>query len=55
MAKKVAISITMDGDVLRVLDNGLRERQSKELARGRVRSNRSSLVEEIVRNWAGDE
>ena len=51
MAKKVAVSITIDGDGLRDLDNSLREAQSKELARGRVRSNRSSLVEGLVREW----
>ena len=51
MAKKVAISITMDGDVLRSLDNALRETQGKELARGRIRSNRSSLIEQIVNEW----
>lgn len=51
MAKKVAISITMDGDVLRTLDRALRERQSKELARGKLRSNRSALIEDIVRSW----
>ena len=51
MAKKVAISITIDGDLLRGLDNRLRDLQSKELARGRLRSNRSSLFEEILRSW----
>ena len=51
MAKKVAISVTVDGDVLRSLDNVLRTAQAKELARGRLRSNRSSLVEQIVREW----
>ena len=52
MAKKKPISITIDGDVLRTLDGALREIQSKELAKGRLRSNRSTLIEEIVRNWA---
>ena len=52
MAKKVAISITIDGDVLRSLDGALRGIQSKELAKGRLRSNRSTLIEGIVRNWA---
>ena len=51
LAKKVAISITMDGDVLRTLDNSLREVQSKEIAKGRVRSNRSALIEKIVQDW----
>ena len=52
MAKKVPISITIDGDVLRRLDGALREIQSKELAKGRLRSNRSTLIEGIVRDWA---
>ena len=54
MAKKVAISITVDGDVLRSVDNALRSVQSKEVARGRVRSNRSSLIEGILREWADE-
>jgi hypothetical protein len=51
LAKKVAISITIDGDVLRTLDNSLREIQSKELAKGRLKSNRSTLIEGIVQEW----
>ena len=51
MAKKVAVSITVDGDVLRSVDNALRSVQSKEVARGRVTSNRSSLIESILRSW----
>jgi len=51
MAKKKAISITIDGDVLRTLDNSLREIQSKELAKGRLRSNRSTLIEKILIDW----
>ena len=51
MAKKTAISVTVDRDVLRDLDNILRRMQSKEIERGRLRSNRSSLVEEIIRGW----
>jgi metal-responsive CopG/Arc/MetJ family transcriptional regulator len=51
MAKKKAISITIDGDLLRGLDNRLRDIQSKELAKGRLRSNRSTLFEEILRSW----
>ena len=54
LAKKVPISITVDGDVLRRLDNALRVIQSKELARGRLRSNRSALIEGIVRDWADE-
>jgi metal-responsive CopG/Arc/MetJ family transcriptional regulator len=52
LAKKVAISVTIDGDVLRTLDNALRTAQSKELARGKLRSNRSNMVEQILREWA---
>ena len=55
MAKKVAFSVTVDGDVLRSLDNALRTVQAKELARGRLRSNRSSLVEQILREWVEGE
>lgn len=51
MAKKVAISITVDGDVLRSLDKSLRTVQSKEIAKGRLSSNRSSLIESILRGW----
>jgi len=51
MAKKVAFSVTVDGEVLRSLDNALRTLQTKELARGRLASNRSSLVEHILREW----
>jgi len=51
MAKKVAFSVTVDGDVLRSLDNVLRTVQTKELARGKLTSNRSSLVEQIIREW----
>jgi len=52
MAKKVAISITIDGDVLRTLDNRLRAVQEKELGRGRLKSNRSNLIEQVLRDWA---
>ena len=55
LAKKVAISVTIDGDLLRGLDNRLREIQSRELAGGRLRSNRSTLFEEILRDWADKE
>ena len=51
MAKKVAISVTVDGDVLRRLDGALWEVQARELAKGRLRSNRSALIEDIVRGW----
>lgn len=51
MAKKVAISITVDGDVLRSVDNALRTVQSREISKGRLSSNRSSLIEGILRNW----
>ena len=52
MAKKVAISITIDGDVLRSVDSRLRSVQEKELGRGRLRSNRSNLIEQVLRDWA---
>jgi len=51
MAKKVAISITLDGDVLRAVDNRLRAAQQKELGRGRLKSNRSNLIEQVLRDW----
>jgi len=55
MAKKKAISITIDGDLLRGFDNRLRDIQSKELAKGRLKSNRSTLIEEILRSWTDRE
>jgi metal-responsive CopG/Arc/MetJ family transcriptional regulator len=48
MAKKVAISITIDGDVLRELDTYLRKMQSADLSSSRSLSTRSSVVEKIV-------
>lgn len=51
LAKKVPISITIDGDILRTLDGALREIQSRELGKGRLSSNRSTLIERIVRDW----
>ena len=51
LAKKKAISITVDGDVLRSVDNALRAVQTKEIAKGRLSSNRSSLIENILREW----
>lgn len=51
MAKKVAISITVDGDILRSVDNALRAVQSKEITRGKLSSNRSNLIEGILRDW----
>jgi metal-responsive CopG/Arc/MetJ family transcriptional regulator len=49
MAKKVAISVTIDGDVLRALDAVLREIQLKEIRAKRAPSNRSSLIEQLIR------
>ena len=51
MAKKVAISITVDGDVLRSVDNALRTVQSSVISKGRLSSNRSSLIDGLLRNW----
>ena len=51
MAKKVAISITVDGDILRSVDNALRAVQSKEITRGKLSSNRSNLIEGTLRDW----
>jgi hypothetical protein len=48
MAKKVAISVTIDGDVLRDVDNLLRNVQEKELRSRRRLSTRSSLIEGII-------
>ena len=55
MAKKVAISITVDGDLLRSVDGALRSIQAKELSGGRLVSNRSSLIEGILRSWVDRE
>jgi len=49
MAKKVPISVTIDGDVLRSVDNVLRNVQEKELRSRRSLSTRSSLVERFLR------
>ncbi|MDG6988537.1 MAG: hypothetical protein JRN21_04340 [Nitrososphaerota archaeon] len=51
MAKKVAISITVDRDVLRDFDNALRSVQSREIEKGRLSSNRSSLIEKVLKDW----
>ena len=48
MAKKIAISVTIDGDVLRDVDNLLRDVQAKELRSRRSLSTRSSLIERIL-------
>ena len=48
MAKKVAISVTIDRDVLRDVDNLLRSVQEKELKSRRSLSNRSSLIERML-------
>jgi len=53
MAKKVAISVTIDGEVLRNLDAYLREVQSAELRSRRSLSTRSSLIEQFVRDGIG--
>jgi metal-responsive CopG/Arc/MetJ family transcriptional regulator len=49
VAKKVAISITIDGEILRELNAYLREIQSKEIKSGKSLSTRSSLIEQLVR------
>jgi metal-responsive CopG/Arc/MetJ family transcriptional regulator len=48
MAKKVAISVTIDGDVLRDVDNLLRNVQERELRSRRQLSTRSSLIEQML-------
>ena len=53
MAKKVAISITIDGDVLRELDSYLRHIQSAEIRSRRSLSTRSNLIEQLVRDGIG--
>ena len=50
MGKKVAISITIDGDLLRELDSILRGIQEKELKAKKELSTRSSLIELFVRD-----
>ena len=55
VAKKTAISITIDSDILRALDDLLRSIQEKEL-KGRKRpSNRSRLIERIIADHLGRE
>jgi metal-responsive CopG/Arc/MetJ family transcriptional regulator len=51
VAKKTAISITIDGDLLRALDAMLREVQEKELRGRKKLSNRSALIERIVADY----
>ncbi len=51
VAKKIAISITLDGDVLRDLDELLRQMQERELRARKPLSNRSSLIERIVADY----
>jgi len=51
MAKKVAISITIDGELLRDLDEMLRKAQEQELRTKKSLSNRSSLIERIVADY----
>jgi metal-responsive CopG/Arc/MetJ family transcriptional regulator len=53
MAKKVAISITIDGEVLRALDAYLREIQATELRARKSLSTRSNLIEQLVRDGIG--
>ncbi|HZW85807.1 MAG TPA: hypothetical protein VFE91_07910 [Nitrososphaerales archaeon] len=53
MAKKVAISITLDGDVLKELDSALREVQEKELKDRKPLSNRSGFIEKLIRSSLG--
>ena len=51
VAKKTAISITIDGEILRSLDEILREMQQGELRSRKPLSNRSSLIERIVAEY----
>ena len=50
MAKKVAISITLDGEILKDLDEELRRVQAEEIRQRRGLSTRSSLIERYVRS-----
>ena len=54
MAKKVAISVTIDMDVLRDVDDLLRNVQEKELKARRSLSTRSSLIEKMLRDGVSD-
>jgi len=51
VAKKIAISITIDGDILEALDELLRQTQEKELRSRKSLTNRSSLVELIIADY----
>ncbi len=51
VAKKVAISVTIDKEILRDLDEVLRQVQERELRSRRHLSNRSSLIERIVADY----
>ena len=48
LAKKVAISITVDGDLLRELDDYIREIQTDEIKKKRELSTRSSVIERFI-------
>jgi hypothetical protein len=51
VAKKVAISVTIDGDILLGFDAVLREIQQKELQGKKPLSNRSSLIEQVLADF----
>ncbi len=51
VAKKIAISVTIDGEILRALDELLRQMQERELRTRKPLSNRSSLIERIVADY----
>jgi len=48
LAKKVAISITVDGELLRELDDYIREIQADEIRKKRELSTRSSVIERFI-------
>lgn len=48
LAKKVAISITVDGELLHELDDYVREIQADEIRKKRELSTRSSVIERFI-------
>lgn len=50
MGKKVAVSITLDRDLLRDLDSYLREVQLGQIKGTKALSTRSSLIEQLIRD-----
>lgn len=49
--KKVKVAITLDSQTLNRVDGLVRKRQTLELGRGQLISNRSNVIEEMVKDY----